>query len=110
MQNYLGVIYYFLVLLVSDNYQQPDDVREEDFGNIFNFYGDVYGDINGFAIGGDCPDSDEEPVTPESVKSVDFVTYNARLIPGFDDSSVLRLDAVTAAIVNLGQEADVMCL
>ena len=57
----------------------------------------------------DCPDSDTEtePVTPET-KTLEFASYNALLIPGFEATSELRLEATTAAIVGL--DADVMCL
>ena len=42
------------------------------------------------------------------MKSLEFVTYNAKLTPGFDDNAELRLEATTAAIVGL--DADVLCL
>ena len=33
--------------------------------NVHNFYGDIHGDIRGFVLDGDCPDTDEETDGPE---------------------------------------------
>ena len=91
--------------LLKSTGSQPSD---QDHGNVFNFFGDIYGEINGFALG-DCAGQDNDPEPPEPTRSLELVTYNAGFIPGFFDTDAeLRLEATTAAIVGL--EADVMCL
>ena len=87
--------------------EQLDGQEADDAGNIFNFHGDIYGDINGFAYS--CCDSDgQNEAQPEEEQTLEFVTYNAAFVPGAKVTSDIRVGPTTAQIVDI--DADVLCL
>lgn len=58
-------------------------------GNVFNFYGPVNGDIAGFVLNDDCSDTDgetdKETESEGEGRPMEFATYNAFFLPGFDN-------------------------
>ena len=67
--------------------------------NTFNFFGDVYGVINGYKI---------TDFGAASTTSKEFASFNLALTPNFEPTSSIRVTPAAAALSTI--DADVLCL